>query len=213
MKPKLKICGITRPEDAELALSLGADFLGIIVYPKSPRCVQGAQLRELCQIIPPEKRVFVDVATGTDALEPYLDLGFAAFQIHFDLSIGMASLAAWMGLCGRDSLWLAPRIPPSEAYFPQIVMEFCDTILVDAFSAGQYGGTGHLADWQRFVDWSTLYQHKRWILAGGLSPEALPAAMQQTSAWCYDVNSGVELAPGLKCPTKLKQLFSVFGSR
>lgn len=209
MNNRVKICGITRPQDAELALELGADFLGIIVYPKSPRCVQGDRLRELCRIIPPEKRVFVDVASGTDELEPYLDLGFAAFQIHFDLSIGMASLAGWMGLCGKDALWLAPRIPPAEMYFPQIVMEFCDTVLIDAYSAGQYGGTGHVGDWQRFMDWSTLYQHKHWILAGGLSPSNLAAAMAQTTPWCFDVNSGVESAPGLKCPEKLRELFTL----
>lgn len=208
MTAKIKVCGLTRPEDAELALSLGADYLGLIIYPKSPRCVRGNQLRELCHIIPPEKRVFVDVATATDDMEPYLDLGFAAFQIHFDLTIGMASLASWSGLCGADALWLAPRIPPTERFFPQIVMEFCNTILIDAFSSSQYGGTGHVADWQRFIDWSTLYQHKRWVLAGGLNPENIQSALDQTSPWCLDVNSGIEASPGIKCHDKLKQLFA-----
>ncbi|MCD8483921.1 MAG: hypothetical protein LR015_15505 [Verrucomicrobia bacterium] len=63
------------------------------------------------------KTRLVDVATATDDMEPYLDLGFAAFQIHFDLTIGMASLASWSGLCGADALWLAPRIPPTERFF------------------------------------------------------------------------------------------------
>jgi phosphoribosylanthranilate isomerase len=153
--------------------------------------------------------VLVDVATPPAQLEQYLSLGFDHYQIHFDLDIPIASVAAWSEIAGADGLWVAPRIPPGEAGFPQILMEFADTILLDTFSKSAYGGTGKAGqNWQRFLDCSILYQHKRWILAGGLAPDNVGAALAFTQAGTIDVNSGVESAPGIKDPDKLRRLFA-----
>lgn len=208
MSTKVKVCGITRPEDARLALSLGADYIGIILYEKSPRAVPLERVPELLEVVPPGKRVLVDVAIAADKLESCLALGFDAYQIHFDLDISMASVAAWAGLVGQSALWVAPRIPDSEPHFPQILMEFADTILLDTYDKSAYGGTGRSGqNWQRFLDSTLLYQHKRWILAGGLSPVNVREALDFTHAETIDVNSGVEAAPGIKDPAKLQQLF------
>jgi phosphoribosylanthranilate isomerase len=208
MRPLVKVCGITQPQDAELALELGADFVGVILYKDSPRCVQPQMLKELVSVIPPEKLVLVDVATATDELEQHLDIDFGSFQMHFDMNIGLATVAAWAGMIGADRLWLAPRIPSDERYFPQMVMEFCHTVLIDGYSNKAFGGTGHTANWQRFIDWSTLYQHKRWALAGGISPENILDAIRCTDPAIIDVNSGVESAPGIKSHDLLRKLFS-----
>ena len=214
MSTQVKICGITRREDAELALSLGADYIGIILYEKSPRAVPPERVPALLEVVPPGKRVLVDVATPADRLETLLPLGFDAYQMHFDLDISMASVAAWAGLVGQDALWLAPRISPQEPHFPQILMEFADTILLDTYDKAAYGGTGQAGqNWQRFLDCTLLYQHKRWILAGGLSPDNVREALDFTQAETIDVNSGVESAPGIKDPEKLKRLFEVVGRR
>jgi phosphoribosylanthranilate isomerase len=207
-RPKVKICGITRPEDAELALSLGADYLGIILHEASPRAVPFARVPALLSLIPEGKRVLVDVATPTDLLAEYRNLPFDAFQIHFDLDIAIATVAAWSGLVGRDRLWMAPRVPPQELYFPQIIMEFADTVLVDTYAKETFGGTGRTGDWQRFLDWNTLYQHKRWILAGGLGPDNIEAALDVCRPEIIDVNSGVESEPGIKDPARLRELFA-----
>jgi phosphoribosylanthranilate isomerase len=204
---QIKVCGITRPEDAQRALALGADYIGVIVYAKSPRRVALEAVSELLEAIPPGKRVLVDVSTPTDQLETYRDLGFDHYQIHFDLEVSIATVAAWAGLAGPGGLWLAPRIPPSEAYFPQVLMEFADTILCDSYSKSAFGGTGHTGDWQRFSDWTLLYQHKNWILAGGLHPGNIREALRVTGADIVDVNSGVESAPGLKDGERLKRFF------
>jgi phosphoribosylanthranilate isomerase len=104
---------------------------------------------------------------------------------------------------------VAPRIPPGEADFPQILMEFAGTVLLDAFDRSAYGGTGRAGqNWQRFLDCTVLYQHKRWILAGGLSPENIGEALRFTQAQCVDVNSGVEASPGCKDPRRLEALFA-----
>ena len=212
MATQVKICGITRAEDAEKALSLGADFIGINLYQKSPRAVPPERVSGLLEVIPRGKRVLVDVSTPSDQLEKYLSLGFDYYQIHFDLDISMATLAAWSGLVGPEALWVAPRIPPEEAHFPQILMEFADTVLLDTYDKEAYGGTGRAGqNWQRFLDCTLLYQHKRWILAGGLSPDNVKDALTATQAEIIDVASGVESAPGIKDPEKLERLFANVG--
>lgn len=206
VKPLIKICGVTSPEDARMALDLGADFVGLIIYEKSPRAVPPSVLPDLLKVIPRGKRVLVDVSTPSDVLAHYRELPFDHFQMHFDLDVAIATVAAWSGLVGKERLWLAPRVPPSEMYFPQIIMEFADTLLIDTYAKEAYGGTGKAGDWQRFIDWSTLYQHKRWILAGGLSPENIEAALAATDASFVDVNSGVESSPGVKDRDKVVAL-------
>lgn len=208
MATKVKICGITRAEDAELALSLGADYLGVNVYEKSPRAVPLERVPQLLEAIPEGKRVLVDVAPSGERLKTYFSCGFDVSQIHFDLDISMAKVAVWSGLVSPDSLWLAPRIPNSEPRFPQILMEFSETILLDTFDKEAYGGTGRSGEnWQRFLDCTLLYQHKNWILAGGLSPDNILEALRFTQAEMIDLSSGVEASPGIKDPGKLRELF------
>ena len=204
--PKVKICGMTREADIEQALSCGSDYIGIILYPKSPRGVSLERARELLKVIPEGKAVAVDVNTGTDDLMRYQELGFGNYQIHVPMTIGFSSLAAWSGMVGSDHLWLAPKIPPRED-FPQVVLEFADTIMVDTFSKDLYGGTGKVGDWNKFNLWHTLYNHKTWILSGGLNPENIAEAVKNTSADIYDLASGVEAEPGVKDPAKISAFF------
>jgi len=203
---QIKVCGITNQRDALKALELGADYLGVIVFARSPRAVPPGRIAELLAVIPPGKRVMVDVSTPTDQLEEYRNFNFDFYQIHFDLNIAMGTVAAWSGIVGRERLWLAPRIPASEKYFPQVLMEFADTILLDAYHKDAFGGTGRTGDWQRFSDWSTLYQHKRWVLAGGLSPDNVEGALR-LDPHILDVNSGIESAPGIKDHARMEEFF------
>ena len=203
----VKVCGITRVQDAELALELGADFIGMIRYPKSPRFIDEATARDLCNRIPAGKRVFVDVNTGTDELDDHADVGFDAFQIHFDLGLSYAALAGWSGIVGAENLWLAPRLPEGEP-FPQHILEFADTVVADTHSKDAYGGTGKVGDWGRFAELATIYQHKRWILAGGLGPDNIAAAIAESGARFVDLNSGVESKPGIKDHGKLRAVFA-----
>lgn len=208
MAARVKVCGITRPEDAATALRLGADFIGIIVYPKSPRAVPLDRVPELLEVIPAGKRVLVDVAPEPEALASWMRMGFDACQVHFDLDISLGRVARWSQRVGHKALWAAPRIPPGEEAFAQILMEFADTFVVDAYDKASFGGTGKAGtNWQRFLDWTLLYQHKRWILAGGLSPETIGPAIAFTQAAFVDVNSGVESAPGIKDAKRLETFF------
>jgi len=200
---------MTREDDVKLALDLGVDYIGFIVYPKSPRYVTPSQLEKLFEFVPPSKRVIVDVETGTDQLEEYLDWQAAAYQIHFGLDVSMATVASWSGLCGIDRFWVAPKVPPKEP-FPQVLMEFADSIMLDAYSKTQFGGTGIAkTNWQFFLDCSMMYQHKKWILAGGLGAHNLHEALRFTNADQVDLNSGIEIEAGIKDHNKMKAAIKV----
>jgi phosphoribosylanthranilate isomerase len=204
----IKICGLTRESDVDLALSLGADYCGFIVYPNSPRALSLERARELASRVPEGKRVLVDVETGTEELERHRDAGFDYFQIHSGLQVGLATLAAWSGLVGSERLWLAPRVAPEDD-FPTAALQFAETILVDTYVKNQVGGTGVVGDWGRFSQLSAEYPQRNWVLAGGLAPDNVLPAVSQTGAEHLDINSGAESAPGIKDPAKLREVFRV----
>jgi phosphoribosylanthranilate isomerase len=204
----VKVCGLTRESDVDLALELGADFCGFIVYPKSQRGLSFERAVELASRVPEGKRVLVDVETGTDDLEHRRDAGFDYFQIHAGLDVGLASLAAWSGLVGREHLWLAPRLKPGDA-FPEMVFEFADTVLLDTYHKDQVGGTGETGDWSGFAKLKQTYSQTSWVLAGGLKPDNVLGAIAASGADWVDVSSGVESEPGIKNPEKLRELFGV----
>ncbi len=208
-KTELKICGLTSSADI-VAAAVGADWLGVIVYPKSPRAVDMERATELLAEIPAGRGVLVDVDPEPELLAARASSGFAAFQIHCPLGTPVSRLREWSEAVGRENLWLAPRIPPGEP-FPEAALEWANTILVDAFHPDSFGGTGKTGNWQQFAEWKQYYPAVRWILAGGLNPDNVLSAIRSSGADFVDVNSGVESAPGKKDPAKLKALFERLG--
>ena len=199
---------MTREPDIRQALSLGADYLGFIVYPKSPRALSLKRAAELSALVPRGKRVVVDVDTGLSDLKRYQEAGFDEFQIHVNLPANRQVIADYSDLVGREHLWLAPRLAPSDE-FPEWMLEYADTILLDTYSGTQMGGTGHTGDFKRFAKFKQQFANTRWILAGGLKPSNIEAAVKQSTATQVDVNSGVESATGVKDPEKLRAFFQV----
>ena len=140
---KVKICGVTRTEDALIALEEGADYIGFIFYEQSPRCVTLEQAQQLFEDakVPSEKRVVVDVDPEPETLARRKEAGFSFFQIHFPENHPADRILSWSQAIGRGNLWLAPRLAP-QVSFPEALLELSDTFLVDAFSPHHYGGTG-----------------------------------------------------------------------
>lgn len=204
---RIKVCGITSLVDAEAADACGADFLGFIRYSKSPRFVPPAQFRAMSPRLPSRRKVAVAVTPSVDELRAWSDEGFDAFQVHFPLETPPETVAAWSAAVGEDRLWLAPRLPPGAA-FPAGLLPLAETVLWDTFSADGCGGTGRTGDWAGFRAAREAHLWKTWILAGGLTPENVAAALVATGARLLDVNSGVELAPGVKDPAKLRAFFA-----
>ena len=206
--PKIKVCGLTREEDVKLTLSLGADYFGFILYSQSPRAVSLDRAVELAAAVPMGQRVAVDVATSLEDLKSYRDVGFDYFQIHFGADFEHSNLAEYSKIVGKEKLWLAPRLA-SEDTFPENILDYADTILIDTFVKDQFGGTGKVGDWSRFNALKEAYPQTNWVLAGGLSPPNLLEALASTAADLLDINSGVETAPGIKDEAKLREAFKV----
>lgn len=200
---RLKICGLTTLVDAEAADAIGADYLGFILHPQSPRHIALSQFAAMAGRLPPRRKVAVAVMPSVDDLRAWREAGFDEFQVHFPLETTEDALAAWSSAVGRDHLWLAPKVPPG-AVFPERVLAHADTILWDTYAPGSFGGTGRTGDWAGYRAARAAHSARTWILAGGLSPENIGAALAATGARFVDANSGVEQIPGVKAPARLR---------
>lgn len=207
---RLKVCGLTTLVDAEACDAIGADLLGFNLYPKSPRYIPIPQWRAMAGRLPPRRKVAIAVMPSVDDLRAWSDAGFDAFQVHFPLETTEDVLAAWSAAVGRARLWLAPKLPPGSA-FPGRILPYSGTILWDTYAAGSFGGTGRTGDWAGFQSAQAAHPDHTWVLAGGLAPDNVAAAMAASDARVLDVNSGVEISPGVKDPAKLKALATVLG--
>lgn len=195
---QFKVCGLTRARDAQAAAEAGADFLGFIFYPQSPRKIRLESYRTIQERLPGVPKVAVSVAPDLYTLSQLEGADFDYFQIHFPIGLS-EEVAAWSRLVGKERLWLAPKIPPGVSFNPAL-LELADGVLWDAFKADEksFGGTGMKSDWESFREMSAQYPEKRWVLAGGISPENAGEAIAATGAKCLDFNSSLEIEPGIK---------------
>jgi len=204
----VKICGLTHPADAELALELGADALGLNFYLKSPRCLDLVRDASWVRALPPATRkVAVLVNPDRALIDRLLGEGFAdAIQLHGDedeafcRSLAESGIPFIKALRLRDDtiLTAADRFP--TAWF-----------LLDSYRPDAYGGTGQPADWElaaRFVDRARATHHT--LLSGGLSPANVAQAIRQVRPDGVDVASGVEGAAGprRKDAARLREFFA-----
>src|SRR5687768_5890557 len=201
---RFKVCGLTSLVDAEFADRCGADYLGFIFHPKSPRFISLEQFRAMAPRLPDRRKVAVSVEPTVAELEAMRDAGFDFFQIHFGPGTTDEQLAAWSRVVGEKHLWLAPKLPPGENVSPATpaVAKF---ILFDTYQPSGFGGTGKTGDWAGFARQQAAHTKNFWILAGGLNADNIGEALKQTGARLVDVNSGVEATPGIKDEAKLKR--------
>ncbi len=194
-----KVCGITNVADAAAAVAAGADAIGFVFWPGSPRAVTIDAAASIAEEIPEEVwkvGVFVDpspeVLSETDA-----GVGLDFVQLAGDetaASCAAAPKPAW------KVLRLAPGTTPGVAQARAERYAGC-TLVVDAGVPGEYGGTGQVPDWQAAA---VLAAHRRVVLAGGLRADNVGAAIEQVRPWAVDVSSGVEAEPGAKDEAELK---------
>jgi phosphoribosylanthranilate isomerase len=201
---RLKICGLTSLVDAALADQSGADYLGFVLYAESPRRVTLAQFGAMVARLPARRKVAVMVEPAPADLTAAVQAGFDFCQVLFRMEKATA-VAGWVEAVGAERLWLAPKLP-AAADLPVTLLPLVGTFLLDAFAADRFGGTGRNADWPKFRRHREAHPEKTWILAGGLNPENIGEALAATGARCIDVNSGVEVSPGVKDAAKLQSL-------
>ena len=208
MGVEVKVCGITNKRDALNALQAGADYLGFILYPKSPRHITLGDVKQISESLKDIscKKVAVDVAPKLEDVALMQKADFQYYQFHFPLDLDKEIIRQWSEMVGPSNLWLAPKLPPG-ADFPDHLLQYAETFLIDAYSQDKFGGTGMSADWKSFSEYQNLYPEKKWILAGGIGPENVVPSVVQTNARMIDLNSAVESKPGQKEVDKIKSVF------
>jgi phosphoribosylanthranilate isomerase len=194
----VKICGITRPQDAERAVALGAAAIGFIFWPSSPRRIGLEAARSIGRLVPAsvlKVGVFVD-APAEELARTVDEAGLDAVQLH-----GSESPALVRGLEARVIKAVALGSPDADA---QISQWTGTTLLLDAHDPVRHGGTGRVVDWDRAAGLASRHEV---ILAGGLNPENVAEAVRRVRPAGIDVSSGVEQTPGVKDLVKLAALF------
>ena len=200
---RIKFCGLTSLVDANHSDKLGADYLGFILYPKSPRYVALRDFKNFAPNLPQgRKQVAVMVAPKAVELAAARDAGFDRFQLHFPAEIELSRLAEWGDLVGHDRIWLAPRRSPKTA-FDLRWLEYGASILIDTYAADKFGGSGQTGNWGEFKALESQSPDHTWVLSGGLSPENIGNALTASGSRFLDINSGVETAPGIKDHAKM----------
>jgi len=199
MAVRIKICGITRREDAEVAVNLSADFIGLNFYPPSPRCLSLAAAAAIAPVVSRRAQmvgVFVnaDPAYIKERLEA-LDLDL--LQFHGDEDDD--AVAGWPVPVIR-AVRLAPEAPLDAIDFARIRADF---ILIDTFDRRLFGGTGRPRPFEalRALDLSRVF------ISGGLTPDNAAAAAA-LNPYALDVASGVESAPAIKDHDKLRSFIA-----
>lgn len=198
---RVKICGLTRPEDASLADLLGADAVGFVFAP-SPRQIDVASAYQLSRQLSPftaRVGVFVD-PTPADVAGVLDRVRLDVVQLHGDES--PQSVAAIRALGVRVVKAVRVR---SEVSVAHLAAYGADAYLLDTYVPGVAGGTGKSFQWELAKDAARSLPI---ILAGGLTPGNVLAALQVVQPHGVDVSSGVESSPGVKDPTRLRQFIA-----
>lgn len=189
-RTRVKICGITRIEDALVAAQSGADAIGLVFYPQSPRAVSVEAARAICAALPPfvtTVGLFVDAEP--ESLRAVLrDVPLDVLQFHG------AEAAAYCTQFGRPFLKALRMREATDVAAVRAEFRAASALLLDTYRAGVPGGTGEVFDWQRVP----RELADEIVLAGGLNPDNVAAAIAMVRPYAVDVSGGVESAPGIK---------------
>jgi phosphoribosylanthranilate isomerase len=201
MLTRVKICGITRWEDARLAVELGAAALGFNFYPPSPRYIDPAAARAIILKLPPlitPVGIFANESDGEHVACAARESRVRVVQLHGPQFPPLDGALA-------DFPFIR-AVAVREGFQPEMLRELVgEAFLLDAFDPELRGGTGKTFNWALARDanrFGTI------ILAGGLTPENVGQAIREVRPFAVDVASGVESAPGVKDPGKLRDFFA-----
>jgi len=195
VRTRVKICGITRVEDALIAVAQGADAIGLVFYPPSPRYVSPAQAAEIVNALP----AFITVvALFVDASRA--DVEAVLSQVNIDLIQFHGQETADECRQYGKSYMKAIRVK-SDTNLVQYTIEYSDAkaLLLDTYAEGVPGGTGQV------FDWTVIPKNlsKPIVLAGGLDAENVEQAIRQVKPYAVDVSGGVEFKKGIKDAAKI----------
>lgn len=197
---RTKICGITRLEDAEFALACGASALGFVFWPQSPRAIDPDRARSIVAALQPTVTVGVFVNQSVEEVNAVAShVPLTAVQLHGDESVAYAATVQ------RPVLKAIAVTPPTLVdAWPGSTL-----LLLDVHDPERRGGTGRTIDWRRAA---SLARQRSIVLAGGLHPDNVLAAVEAVRPFGIDVSSGVEERPGVKDRHRLRALFEALAA-
>ncbi len=190
---KIKLCGFTKEEDIKKAVGLGVEYVGIILYPKSPRYVDPERAEKLLKAGVGAKRVAVMVNPTLEEVKRALEV-FDLIQLHGEEDLDFATKL------GIERVIKAFRSCPGLEVHKD--WKKAHAVLLDACSEA-YGGSGKRSDWNLARE--LVERGFRVILAGGLNPENVREAIRFVKPYGVDVSSGVETSPGVKDHKKMEE--------
>jgi phosphoribosylanthranilate isomerase len=197
---QVKICGITNLADALTAAELGAQALGFIFYPKSPRAITPASARQIIAQLPP-----LVLSVGVFVNEPAAMVMEVAEMVRLDwVQLHGEESPEYCRFLSRNVLKAIPVKDRSSLDRMKPYQGCVRAFLLDTHKSGQKGGTGESFDWSLARE---AREYGPIVLAGGLNPENVAAAIQEVSPLAVDVASGVEAAPGRKDHARLRAFF------
>lgn len=196
MRTRVKYCGITRAQDAQVAAELGVDAIGLVFYPPSPRAVSVEQARDVIAAVPAFVTIVgLFVNPEVEEVERILtELPIDLLQFHGDETAGQCECYEWPYIKavrmqeGIDLPGIAQQHGKARG------------LLLDSYQAGVAGGTGQTFDWARVPQDSDCPI----ILAGGLTADNVALAIEQVQPFAVDVSGGIESAKGVKDAEKMK---------
>ncbi|NLN27781.1 MAG: phosphoribosylanthranilate isomerase [Firmicutes bacterium] len=199
---RVKVCGITRPEDAEAADRAGADAVGLIFAP-SPRRIDLRQATAIERVLSPW---IVRVGVFVDAGLAAMDRAIAAARLDVLQLHGRETPEFVRKVREEFGLRIVKSVRVGDGLDLVRLDEYeVDAFLFDTYVPGRAGGTGKTFDWDLAVPWA---RRVRLILAGGLTPENVGEAVRRVRPYGVDVASGVEREPGVKDHTKMQRFIA-----
>ena len=199
-RTRVKICGITRPEDAVEAANLGVDAIGLVFYEKSPRNVTAQQAKAICETLPGFVTV-VSLFMNPDADQVKSVLKTCPIDL---IQFHGKESAEFCESFDRPYIKAMGMADGSNLDDMSAEYEKARGLLLDSHATGAAGGTGETFNWDKIPQG----YRQRIILAGGLKPDNVAEAIQKVKPYAVDLSSGVESAPGLKDATLMAQLMN-----
>ncbi|HTM52634.1 MAG TPA: phosphoribosylanthranilate isomerase [Pirellulales bacterium] len=199
---RVKICGITSPEDARLAADAGADAIGINFYEASPRACSPSAAKAIAEALPADIcKVGVFVNASADEIRAVAEqVGLDLVQLHGDEPPEF--LARLKPLPIMRAARITDDLSSVEAYLVEChrLLAVPRMLLVDRLHDNAFGGTGQQTDWCAIAAQRSKLQGMPLVLAGGLKPDNVASAIRKVRPWGVDSASGVEQSPGRKSP-------------
>jgi len=207
-RTRVKICGITRHQDALTAVNLGADAIGLVFYPPSPRSVTANQVSEIISGLPGFVTVVgLFVNPEPAAVEQVLNSDcIDCLQFHGEES------ADFCGSFGKPFIKAIRVREDTDIHSKAKIYARARLILLDSYSPDQAGGTGTSFDWRMAVSALPDLRQKL-VLAGGLTVDNVASAIARVKPFAVDVSSGVEHSPGLKDHERMQNFFTQVASK